>query len=539
MTARFPRQPAQAANLRRSPAVMVALLFFLCVGPVRADVDLPAATIVVYNSNVSESAQLAKFYAQKRGIARDHLVGLACSKEEEISREEYEKTIAEPLRAAFKKRDWWTLQKEAGKPAVATSSKIRFVALMKGIPLKIRPDEASADEKKPEGLVSGRNEASVDSELVLLGRFGLSVFGAVNNPYFQSYRRIMESTDLPMLLVCRLDAPSARTVRQMITDAIETEKVGLWGRAYIDGANNTAAGYDIGDRWLAEIVQQVRQAGIPAVYDNVPELFPAGYPMSDCALYYGWYAGGVTGPFVQPWFHFAKGAIAVHIHSFSANTLRDLNANWVAPLLTKGAAASIGNVYEPYLQLTSHLDIFNDRLLHGFTFAESAWISMQGLSWMTVMVGDPLYRPYANWLQLDLKSDDARPASDWQMYHDFAAKNVSLPPAEYRTAARTAASRAQNGPMIEDLGLLELKDGHDAEAITYFQQARTLYKKREDILRVVLQEADLWVKQEKPKRAAELLRSVIKLITDGPTAELLKQKERELNPAPAGATPRR
>ncbi|MEP6820855.1 MAG: TIGR03790 family protein [Chthoniobacterales bacterium] len=516
----------------------MALLFFFGAGVVRGEADLPAATIVVYNSSIGESGQLAKFYAQKRGIARDHLVGLACSKEEEISREEYEKTIAEPLRAAFKKHDWWTLQKEPGKPAVAISSKIRFVALMKGMPLKIRPAEPSADEKKPEGLIGGRNEASVDSELVLLGRFGISTFGAVNNPYFQSYRRIMEVSDLPMLLVCRLDAPSASTVRQMITDAIETEKDGLWGRAYIDGAHNTSAGYEVGDRWLAEIVQQVRKVGIPAVYDNVPELFPAGYPMSDCALYYGWYAGGVTGPFVQPWFHFAKGAIAVHIHSFSANTLRDPNANWVAPLLTKGAAASIGNVYEPYLQLTSHLDILNDRLLHGFTFAESAWMSMQGLSWMTTMVGDPLYRPYASWLQLDQKSDDAGSA-DWKMYHEFAVKNAALPPAEYRTAARKAASRAQNGPMIEDLGLLELKDGHETEAISYFQQARTLYKTREDILRVVLQEADLWVKQEKPKKAAELLRGVIKLITDGPTAELLKQRERELNPPPPGVTPRR
>src|SRR5207302_6965128 len=107
-----------------------------------------------------------------------------------------------------------------------------------------------------------------------------------------------------------------------------------------------------------------------------PALFPEAYPMTDCALYYGWYAGTVAGPFTQPDFRFLPGAVAVHIHSFSANTLRDPNANWVGPLVAKGAAASLGNVYEPYLQLTSHLDIFNDRLLHGFTFAESAYMSI-------------------------------------------------------------------------------------------------------------------------------------------------------------------
>ncbi|MFN2533359.1 MAG: hypothetical protein ABR555_18910, partial [Pyrinomonadaceae bacterium] len=38
--------------------------------------------------------------------------------------------------------------------------------------------------------------------------------------------------------------------------------------------------------------------------------------------------------------------------------------------------------------------------------------------------------------------------ADWKMYHDFAAKNVQRPPAEYRTLARQVATRARNGPMI-------------------------------------------------------------------------------------------
>jgi hypothetical protein len=91
----------------------------------------------------------------------------------------------------------------------------------------------------------------------------------------------------------------------------------------------------------------------------------------------------------------------------------------VAPLLEKGAAASLGNVYEPYLELTPHLDIFNDRLLHGFTFAESAYMATRTLSWMTVAVGDPLYRPYAAWLQVDAKPG-GKTTDEWKMYRDFA-----------------------------------------------------------------------------------------------------------------------
>ena len=47
-----------------------------------------------------------EFYAEKRGIADDHLVELDCPTEEEISREQYDATIVDPLREIFDKRQW-------------------------------------------------------------------------------------------------------------------------------------------------------------------------------------------------------------------------------------------------------------------------------------------------------------------------------------------------------------------------------------------------------------------------------------------------
>lgn len=402
-----------------------ALAFLLAValaGSAFAEQPLAPATIVVFNSNDRESADLAKFYAQKRGIARDHLVGLACSSDEEISREDYDRTIAAPLREQFKQRNWWTLRESPDAPPTVTTNSIRFVALIKGMPLKVRAAENYPGDKRSGGPIGSRNEASVDSELVVLARFSPEVSGATTNPYHQSYRPIAEISDAVFMLVCRLDAPSGATVRRMITDAIDAEKNGLWGRAYVDGANNTTGGLQIGDRWLAEIPGQLRKAGVPVVYDNASAIFADGYPMSDAALYYGWYTGAVAGPFAQPGFRFTPGAVAVHIHSFSASTLRDPAANWVGPLVTKGAAASLGNVYEPFLQLTTNLSILNDRLLHGFTFAESAYMATQAVSWMQVMVGDPLYRPYASWLQLDPRATPPKGVSEWKTYRDFAVQ---------------------------------------------------------------------------------------------------------------------
>lgn len=511
-------------------AVVALLLILSSTRASRGDAQLAPATIVVFNRNVPESAELAKFYAQKRGIARDHLVPLDCSRDEEITRDDFDRTIRDPLRALFQQRKWWTLRESADAPPTVATNSVRFVALIKGVPLKIKAAENYPGDKPGAGPIASRNDASVDSELAVLARFSPEISGALNNPYFQSYRTIGEANDPALMLVCRLDAPTAAVVRRMITDAIETEKNGLWGRAYVDGAHNTSGGFQVGDQWLAEIPEQLHKGGVPVVYDDHPEIFPDGFPMSDCALYYGWYTGTAAGPFADPGFHFTPGAVAVHIHSFSASTLRDPNAFWAAPLLTKGATATLGNVYEPFLQLTAHLNVFNDRLLHGFTFAESAYMAMPTLSWMGVAVGDPLYRPYASWLQLGAKSD----GDNWRMYHDFAVANASQPPSEFRALARQAALRAKNGPMMEDIGLLEAHDGKQPAATSCFEQARTLYSARDDLVRVVMEEAESWMKQAKPKRALDLVRTVQRIVTEAPTIALLRKIEQQ---AAAAAAP--
>jgi uncharacterized protein (TIGR03790 family) len=514
---------------------LALLPLFLIAFDARAEAPLTGSTIVIYNKAVPESVQLANFYAQQRGIARDHLVGLACSTEEEISREDYDRTIAEPLREIFKERQWWQLR-DTAEHSIASSS-IHFVALIKGMPLKIRATAAPypGDEPGPAPILN-RNEASVDSELTTLARPSRQISGPSDNPYFKSFGPIGSFENATQLLVCRLDAPTGAAVKQMIVDAIAAEKTGLWGRAYVDGAHNTGGGMEVGDKWLAAIVEQLHKVGVPVVYDETPGMFPESYPMTDCALYYGWYAQDITGPFNQPVFRFAPGAVAVHIHSFSAATLRDPNKGWVGPFVMRGAAASMGNVYEPYLQITANLEMFNDRLLHGFTLAESAYASLPALSWMSVIVGDPIYRPYAAWLQLDASRDSSKAVSNWQMYHEFAAKYYPNSSAQYRQLARQAASRAKNCPMLEDIGLMEARDGNFASATGYFSQARACYTTRDDILRVVLEETNALVGQNKSKRALELVRSVLRIVSDAPAAPLLKKIEHDLStqpPAPA------
>ena len=75
-------------------------------GPANPDA---AATLVVFNEADRDSVEIAHFYAERRGIPKEQVIGLNCSKAEEITREEYDRTIAEPLRRAFTSNFWWKM----------------------------------------------------------------------------------------------------------------------------------------------------------------------------------------------------------------------------------------------------------------------------------------------------------------------------------------------------------------------------------------------------------------------------------------------
>src|SRR6266852_559591 len=169
-------------------SLLLMLVIAVALDARAAEEPLSASTIVVYNKAVPDSVELAKFYAQQRGIARDHLVGLTCSTEEEINRDDYDATIADPLREIFKARHWWTMRETPEQTEGVLKTSIRFVAVIKGVPLKVRPTAAPypGDEPAP-GPVSSRNEASVDSELAVLGFFSRRISGTILNPYFQNF----------------------------------------------------------------------------------------------------------------------------------------------------------------------------------------------------------------------------------------------------------------------------------------------------------------------------------------------------------------
>jgi uncharacterized protein (TIGR03790 family) len=463
------------------PFCVIFFLIVITVGnPAALGDESALATLVIYNADFPESADLAAFYASRRDIPKNQIVALHCPVDEEIDRATYDQTIAQPLRDEFKNQNWWTVDESGFGPPMVTANKIRFIALIRGMPLKIRfqaiYEGNQPDPTKPYGV---SNEKAVDSELAILGYFRRQISGPLNNPYYRSFGPISDS-DPRLMLVGRLDAPTAADVRRMINASITAEQNGLQGWTYLDARGTNDPGYRLGDDWLKNIKKQSFQRGRPAIIDLNEALFPQGYPMTDAMLYFGWYADKPSGLFQDSRFRFRPGAIAVHIYSFSASTIRQPPESWVSSLINHGAAATLGNVYEPFLELTPALDVFHDRLLSGMTFAESAYSSMVAVSWMTAVVGDPLYRPFRP------NENSAQGHSSWEELQTILEREKD------QVLFADLNKRGVRYPLFFEVAALLAEDEEKySAALDAFDQAYSNYHGAAEKFRCILDKAEL------------------------------------------------
>ncbi|MFZ4695133.1 MAG: TIGR03790 family protein [Verrucomicrobiia bacterium] len=363
-----------------------------------------ANTLVVYNTKEPRSGEIARYYAEKRGIPEINLCPIECSTQEEITRAEFDNTVLRPIREWAQSHDLLKIGavRVAGQPReviTATGGHLKYLVLCYGVPVKIAHDP---NQILPSSLKGVRaefqiNAASVDSELALLPQPQSPITGFVPNPIYKKRCTEVRNWNLGIVLVSRLDGPTPALAMGLVDGALEGERLGLFGRAFLDarGIPNSNPGYKVGDDWIYGARQAAFDQGWEAVFDDQEGTFGDEVDATSCALYGGWYAHSICGPFAATAFHFQTGAVAYHIHSWSAGTLRTANSYWAGPLIAHGAAATMGCVYEPYLQMTPNVDVLFEKLFEGASWGEAAWSSQQFLSWMTTVVGDPLYRPFA------------------------------------------------------------------------------------------------------------------------------------------------
>lgn len=431
---------------------------FFCAGtPAGAEdgSDAAARVIVVANSDDPESLDVAAHYMRARGVPAENLVALPMPRKETVSWREFGERVFSPLRREFAARGWIDGFVPEGVPAdkffraplafpqdfdpekSRNAEKISYVVLCRGVPLRVAnapenlppPASAAAETKTADGKTVPApapkrgpfdvNNASADSEIALLGVPATEANGAVLNPFFKDNAEKNLPAAKLFLRVARLDGITAADAKALADNAISAEKKGLLGRAYIDVGGPHAQG----DKWLLVCAEKARELGFDASTERSRALMDADARYDAPALYFGWYSGGVAGFFRDPNFRFPAGAVAIHIHSFSATSMRSKTA-WTPALVARGAAATVGNVYEPYLGMSHYPHYFLEALADGKTAGEAAAYSIPVFSWQGVFVGDPLYRPFAKSVEEQM-SEAKRAPTRLSQYAFLRAANLA------------------------------------------------------------------------------------------------------------------
>ncbi len=376
---------------------LVSLLAFPASSFAAAD-PLATRVIILANSDDPDSLRIARHYAEVRDVPADNIIALPMAQVETISWPEFIRSIWNPLETQLVQRKWIDavpMDLTDGvdrKKYFVSGHRIAYLVVCRGVPLRIRHDPALYQSALPftNNAIFRTNAGAVDGELSLLAQPNHGINAYSPNPLFGN-EQPSPAEIASVVKVSRLDGPSADDALALPDRAIAAERNGLLGRAYVDIGGN----HPDGDRWLELVVRQLTALHFDTDVDRAPTTIPLTARFDAPVLYFGWYAGKVNGPFSLSGFRFPPGAIALHIHSYSATTLRNAESGWCGPFIARGVTATVGNVFEPYLQLTHRPDLLLRALARGENFGDAVCYAQPALSWQTVAIGDPLYHPFA------------------------------------------------------------------------------------------------------------------------------------------------
>jgi uncharacterized protein (TIGR03790 family) len=244
-------------------------------------------------------------------------------------------------------------------------------------------------------------DASVDSELSVLwwDRRDYAAAWRRSNPFHHAFKRSERppQRELPVLMVSRLDAPTAELAMRLVDRAIEVERHGLLGKAYLDARglpvkapSDTYGHYDQSLRDLDEFI--TLQGSYKSVLENSETRFHRPGEAPDVGLYIGWYRLR----HYEDAFTFQPGAIGYHMASAEAVSLHNAGeSGWCKNALERGITATIGSVGEPYLDAFPEPLEFVALLMTGqYSLVETYYLTSRWVSWRMVLVGDPLYNPW-------------------------------------------------------------------------------------------------------------------------------------------------
>lgn len=377
-----------AACLRCFLAAPVAMVLWAA-PPVLA--QSPENVAVVINDNSPDSQRIGEHYARTRALPAANVLRIRVPPGETVERSVYVSNIEAPIAAAI------------GRAGL--QDRLLYLVLTKGVPLRIS------------GTTGLRGTlASVDSELTLLYRrmSGQAVppGGKIDNPYFLGSRELREALPFShrehdIYLVTRIDA---FTVDQALSLVDRAQAPSRDGQIVLDQRDGDTT--QPGNRWIAETARRLTEQG----HEARIMLDATAKPARSESAALGYYAWGASDPEQRrrtTGMTFTPGAIAATLASANARTFVPPSDDWIpsgssAPatffagsaetlagdLIRDGITGVSGQVDEPYVMGAVRPEILFPAYLAGFNLAEAFYLATPTLSWTTIVVGDPLCRPF-------------------------------------------------------------------------------------------------------------------------------------------------
>jgi uncharacterized protein (TIGR03790 family) len=337
----------------------------------------PDSVLVVINQTSALSRQIGEYYAQRRHIPSSNICGINASANEEISRSDFDDQIARPIQNYLRGHN--------------LTEKVLYIVTTAGVPLKVHGN-----------LGLDAEAASVDSELTLLyfdlhGRAHPLPAG-IANPFFGKINAPFRHPDFPIYLVTRLAGFDFDDVKGIIERALVARNR---GKFVIDlkGSDNTQ-----GNAWLLQAAGQLPRDRV--VLDTSRTVLSHE---SDVIAYASWGSNDPDRKERHLGFHWLPGAIMTEYVSTNGRSFARPPDTWnmgawgdakatfqgspqslTADYIHDGVTGASGHVYEPYLQFTPRPNILLPAYFRGRNLAESYYLAIPVLSWMNIVIGDPL-----------------------------------------------------------------------------------------------------------------------------------------------------
>ena len=357
-------------------ASRVALILALLASGLAA--QTPDQVLVVVNRRSAASLEIGEYYLHRREVPLANLCTIDTAPEETIGRTVYDNEIESPIERFLKKKGF--------------EEKILYIVLTNGVPLRINgPGEQFQSQA-----------SAVDSELTLLYSRMHGVVtpltGPLRNPFFHQLDVPFRHPAFPIYLVTRLDGYNMADMKALVDRALQARNT---GKFVIDlrGDDDTP-----GNVWL-------RSAALLLPRDRVvlDESATVVTGVQDVIAYASWGSNDPDRRHRSLHFRWLPGAIATEFVSTDGRTFHEPPAKWdlgtwknqeswyagapqtlTADYIREGATGASGQVFEPYLSFCPRPDLVLPAYASGRNLAESFYLGIPGLSWMTVVVGDPL-----------------------------------------------------------------------------------------------------------------------------------------------------